>query len=92
MRIEELKINTDIFTRYTITDYGVRLEHFDKDGFKNNNPKKLPSAFFMLAVHVLDTGGININAVCNNHLSDIQLDEIIRIREILRKNKKEKTL
>jgi len=94
-------INIKLFTRVTITDYGIKFEHFDKEGFESkdamfkicnflNIPEKcginknMLMPLFIIAVHLLKNGSINISSKINNHLTTEQLDEIHRMSRIIR--------
>lgn len=94
-------INIKLFTRVTITDYGIKFEHFDKEGFESEDAKDkiccflkiLPNAafekkpfmsLFMIKVHLLHNGSVNIKTAINKHLTTEQLDEIHRMSKIIR--------
>ena len=81
-------IKTELFTRTTITDFGVRVESFDENGYDKSGMSKAYSSHFMITVNILkEDGSINILTMRNNHLLAQQLDEIQRISQILRSEK-----
>lgn len=80
-------IKTKLFTRVTITDYGVRFEHHNKEMQKK---ERMHPSLFIIIVHLLHDGSINLCFQYNNHLSAEQLDEIHRVSKLLRGENVEK--
>lgn len=83
-------IKTELFTRTTITDFGVRVESFDEEKFKADNHRNIDffKIQYIITVNILkEDGSINIQHIRNNHLTAQQLDEIQRISQILRMEK-----
>jgi hypothetical protein len=80
-------IKTELFTRTTITDFGVRVESFDKETFQKKTGMDIHKPLFIITVNILKSGGVNITAMENKHLTIQQLDEIQRISQILRMEK-----
>ena len=81
-------IKTELFTRTTLTDYGVKFESFNRNKFNELKPPERDKPYFIITVHILNSGGINIESrPYGNHLSIQQLDEIQRISQILRMEK-----
>lgn len=89
MKLTDIKI--ELFTRTTLTDYGVRFEYCDKEQYNkllSSGVKRITPAEFIITVHILkEDGSINIQHIRNNHLTAQQLDEIQRISQILRMEK-----
>lgn len=85
MKLTEIK--TELFTRTTITDYGVKVESFDKTMWIKSGMPEMYKYLYIISIHILKSGGINIDLSQNKHLSIQQLDEIHRISEILRSEK-----
>ena len=88
MNLADIKI--ELFTRTTITNFGVRVESFDEEKFRAGNHRNIDffKMQYIITVNILkEDGSINILTMRNNHLSAQQLDEIQRISQILRSEK-----
>ena len=60
-------IKTELFTRTTLTDYGVRFETLDKITAAKYNYDK---SYFMITIHILkEDGSINLQITKGNHLT-----------------------
>ena len=81
MKISEIK--TTLFTRTTITDYGIKFESFNRELAEADNAPENELNRYMRTVHVLKSGSININVGFHNQITKKQFDEIIRVRDIL---------
>lgn len=84
--IQLTDIKTELFTRTTITDYGVKFESFDKTEFLKTKYPDSMKPTFIITVNILLSGGINIIAINNRYLSNQQLDEIHRVSKLLRES------
>ena len=80
-------IKTELFTRTTITDFGVRVESFDEITWQQKSSMDIHKPLFIITVNILKSGGVNITTMENKHLTLQQLDEIQRISQILRMEK-----
>jgi len=83
-KIKTSDIKTELFSDVTITTYGIRFQVFDKNLFHQNKHIDDDINFYVIIVHLLKTGGININTFYNIHLSDEQLNEIVRVNNLLK--------
>ena len=81
MKISEIK--TTLFTRTTITDYGVKFESFNRELAEEDDASENELSKYIIAVNISKLGAININVGFNNHITKKQFDEIIRVRDIL---------
>lgn len=103
MKIKLSEIKTELFTRVTLTDYGVRFEYYDKDKYESEKNKvvsqfglqseekfikHIHQSYFIICVHLLYNGSVNFTIQYNNHLSPEQIDEITRVSKILRSENK----
>ena len=82
MKLSEIK--TELFTRVTLTDFGIKFEYYNKDKHEKSKNKIFPPFFFIIIICLLKNGSVNFQMQHNNHLSAEQLDEIQRCSEFLR--------
>ena len=89
--IKLTEINTDLFTRVSLTTFGVRFEIFDKEKREENElHKSLDSSYFHYIFNVTREGYVNINSRGFSRLTVDQLAEISRVAGILNENKNDK--
>lgn len=84
MKLSEIK--TELFTRVSLTSYGVRFEIFDKESFEKINAGNALIHLFLSAFHILDDGNVNINCHQLAKITFEQLEEIQRVSKIIKRS------
>ena len=82
MKLSEIK--TELFTRTSITDFGVRFESFDKDKWEEMKHRYHYMSYFVNTISLQLDGSIITDSVLNKKISFEQLQEIARVSEVLR--------
>lgn len=85
MKLKEIK--TELFSRVSITDFGIRFESYDKKGHEAGKKRYPDMYYFVVAVNLLYDGSVTIQGAINRHLSFEQLQEVVRCAEILKQEK-----